>query len=360
MAPTSKQLGQAPQQFPVSTLSRGTPPPAPRRTPQTLVALATATAKQISQNFVLGTGGAAAAPRAMGTGAAAGTTGTTRTARANATSGVTTQELTNVTNTVVNAVNANRGAGVGQMSQVALSTAVAELSRLPGFKNPDGSVNHQKVMDYAIALCGNVFTGKQALKEGLDRIPGRDGNLYAIIDSMPDLTAAQVGGDVGTWRATLDTSNGKSSLLADFDDGSGGQARHTWVYIVMGYAAPANALSQTVLLAGNFIHEGVESGGGGSRQDFAAGWAGGAYGQMLRMLRDVMNDPNRNSGYDATLLGRLGPMTGEFFTGTGDGGAIAAEALRNMWSIPAGHDAYLSLPWVDTGRRDESQLAVNR
>ncbi|MBL8953531.1 MAG: hypothetical protein JNK82_22335 [Myxococcaceae bacterium] len=252
------------------------------------------------------------------------------------------------TEAVLLAIESNRDAGVGTMSQVALDTAIAQFSAMPEFQNADGTIDHARVMDYAIACCANVFTGQDAVLSGMDRIPGSSGSFRAILDSMPQLDGSMIhGGDVAGWRASLDATNG-STLRADLDDGSGGQARHTWVFIAMGYAAPANALSQTALFAGNWAHEYLD--GGGTRQDFAASIGGGALGMSLRFLRDqIATQPET---YDVEMVANVGSVVNAFFTGEGHpaGNTIYDEAMVMVRNIPAYWDAWRGLPWADTGR----------
>lgn len=265
------------------------------------------------------------------------------------------QAIADVTASTVSHIESLRGQGVGAMSQAALDHTVNELLNLPpsaGFRNADGSPNWTKVADYSMAICGSIFVGPGELRKNVSMLPASEQQqqMLSILGEIPEVDLSQVapGESAEAWRANLDTSNPRASLRSDFDDGSPGQARHTWMYIVAGYAMPSitenGASMPSFALLANGGHELVEGNWSGavtslftghytsaqdsvtdydeaytqnnrgSRQDFSAGVAGFAFGSVLRGIRDAY----AGTGYNSSLALTMGVASAGFFAGPGD------------------------------------------
>lgn len=289
--------------------------------------------------------------------------------------------LAAVQQAALDVVMAHRDEGVGVMSQAAMDTVMQELLLLPGFRDAGtGTPTWPAISDYAMAICGNIFTGGDVLATHLGDV-GDTGRMYELYGSMPALTAEQLGVDPETWRANLDTSaadGSRDSLRADFDDASDGQARHTWAFLGLGYGMQRDGILPGMPgLLGNIAHEDIEGllSTGGSRQDFAASQAGTIMGSALfgmgldytglemgaALHGFFADDPLAQSAhFSVPNVGPAGDQTAEVDTdplwGAAIGDQVADTTIDALLQNPVSSLAYEALPWVDNGRRDQSRL----
>lgn len=289
--------------------------------------------------------------------------------------------LAAVQQAALDVVMAHRDEGVGVMSQAAMDTVMQQLLLLPGLRDAGtGTPTWPAISDYAMAICGNIFTGGDVLATHLGDL-GDTGRMYELYRAMPGLTAEQLGMDPETWRGSLDTSaadGSRDALRADFDDASDGQARHTWAFVGLGYGMQRDGILPGMpSLLGNIAHEDIEGllSSGGSRQDFAASQAGAILGSALfgvgldytalemgaALHGFFADDPLAEAAhFSVPNVGPAGDQTAEVDSdplwGAALGDQVADTTIDGLLHNPVSSLAYEALPWVDNGRRDESRL----
>lgn len=293
--------------------------------------------------------------------------------------------------------------GVGPMAQATWNHLTEQLAREPGFQSPPGSgnVNWAQVMDYAMGMMSELFVGEAEVMHGL-RTTGSQGPLTAVLERLPapdpshfpdlahtatttdeaGVTRGDEAGSPALWRASLNPAG--TGIRPEFDDGSGGQMRHTWVYVAIGYnTASGGAQPSLTNTMGNWVHESIEP--GGTRQDFFAGQAGWIYGSTLWGAREGAAQGDQTAGRNAAANSGMsisgffsgqfapqmnvtypspdGPVTVEpdvrWSTGSGSSGsAVAMAALERTMRNSITRNMVDNLPWAGTGRENDTMLVI--
>lgn len=283
--------------------------------------------------------------------------------------------------------------GVGPTAQATWNHVTEQLAAEPGFQDPPGSGNVQwdQVMDYSMGIMSEIFVGGDTTASGINRTGG-EGPLGPILDRLPPVagdhvpdlphsTGVDETGDIGQWRARLNPPG--TGIRPEFDDGSGGQLRHTWVYTAIGYNTGAGGWQPSFTnTMGNWAHEALED---GTRQDFFAGQAGWIYGNTLWGAREAAAGGDQEAGRNAAANSGMsisgffsgtfapqmnptypspdGPVTMEpdvrWSTGSeGSGSAVAMAAMNMILSNGITRNMADNLPWAGTGRENQTMPVI--
>jgi hypothetical protein len=283
--------------------------------------------------------------------------------------------------------------GVGPMAQATWNHVTEQLAAEPGFQDPPGSGNVQwdQVMDYSMGIMSEIFVGGDTTRSGINRT-GAEGPLGPILDRLPPVDADHVpdlahstevneAGNIAVWRSHLNPPG--EGIRPEFDDGSGGQMRHTFVYMAIGYNTGAGGLQPSLThTMGNWTHEALED---GTRQDFIAGQAAWIYGNTLWGAREAAARGDQNDGRNAAANSGMS-MSG-FFSGTfapemsvtypspngpvaitpdvrwssgsgASGSAVAVAAFDQIMSNGITRNMADNLPWAGTGRENETWFVI--
>src|SRR5262249_45583299 len=124
--------------------------------------------------------------------------------------------------------------GVGSTVQHTWNYLVQSFAQQPELQDPPGSgnVDWDTVIDCSMAVASDIFVGADTVQSGLDRVGAGGSQLGTILEALPRIPAdAVTGGDIAAWRSSLNPPD--AGLRPDFQDGSGGQLRHGWVYLAI-------------------------------------------------------------------------------------------------------------------------------